>query len=58
VQLSSTDILYVGVALGYGGLYQLNIHIPAGTPQGSQPVVLTVGGRSSPAGYLLIGPAM
>jgi uncharacterized protein (TIGR03437 family) len=56
VQLSASDILYVGVTPGFAGLYQLNIRIPAGTPQGSQPVVLTVGGRSSPAGYLFIGP--
>jgi uncharacterized protein (TIGR03437 family) len=56
VQLSSSDILYVGVTPGFAGLYQLNIRIPAGTPQGSQPVVLTVGGRGSPAGYLFIGP--
>jgi uncharacterized protein (TIGR03437 family) len=55
IQLSSVDILYSGVAPGFAGLYQLNIRIPLSVQSGNQPVVLTIGGAASPAGYLLIG---
>jgi uncharacterized protein (TIGR03437 family) len=55
IQLSPVDILYSGVAPGFAGLYQLNIRIPLAVPSGNQPVVLTIGGGASPAGYLLIG---
>ncbi|HYL72709.1 MAG TPA: FG-GAP-like repeat-containing protein [Bryobacteraceae bacterium] len=54
-QIAPSDFFYLGVTPGFAGLYQLNIRIPAGTPPGSQPVVLTVGGAASPAGYLFIG---
>jgi len=54
-QLSSIDILYAGVAPAFAGLYQLNIRIPAGVQTGYQPVVLTVGSSTSPAGYLQTG---
>jgi len=57
VQLSSGDILYVGVTPGSAGLYQANIQVPTGAQPGNQPVILTIGGASSPVGYLLIGPA-
>jgi uncharacterized protein (TIGR03437 family) len=50
VPLSSTDVLYSGVAPGTPGEYQINIRIPASTPDGNQPVVMTVNGIASPAG--------
>jgi uncharacterized protein (TIGR03437 family) len=50
VPLSSTDILYAGVAPGTPGEYQINIRIPASTPDGNQPVVMTVNGIQSPSG--------
>jgi uncharacterized protein (TIGR03437 family) len=56
VALSSSDILYVGTTPGFPGLYQANIRIPAGIQPGVQPVRLTIGGVSSPAGYLAVGP--
>jgi uncharacterized protein (TIGR03437 family) len=41
---------FYGAAPTYvDGLNQLNILLPANTPSGAQPVVLTVGGASSPA---------
>jgi uncharacterized protein (TIGR03437 family) len=54
--LAASNIQYAGVAPGFAGLYQLNIQIPAATQPGNQPVILTIGGSASPAGYLFIGP--
>jgi uncharacterized protein (TIGR03437 family) len=43
-------ILYAGEAPGLiAGVLQVNAVVPAGTPAGNQPVVLTVGGVSSPS---------
>ena len=51
VKLAAADVLYVGVS-GYAGLYQLNIRVPAGLPDGDQAVVLTIGTVPSPAGLV------
>ncbi|MGP0070460.1 MAG: hypothetical protein ACLPWF_00800 [Bryobacteraceae bacterium] len=48
VTLTPSDILYVGVSQ-YAGQYLVNIQVPAGVPDGNQPLVITVGGVSSPA---------
>jgi uncharacterized protein (TIGR03437 family) len=32
----------------YAGLYQVNIQVPSGVPDGNQPLVITVGGVASP----------
>ena len=48
VTLDSSDILYVGLSQ-FAGLYQVNIQVPAGVPNGNQPLVITVGGIASPA---------
>jgi len=48
--LAATDVLYVGVAPSSAGLYQVNIHLPTSTPDGDQPVQVTVNGFPSPAG--------
>jgi uncharacterized protein (TIGR03437 family) len=50
VPLASSDVLYAGVAPGTPGEYQINIRIPASTPDGNQPVAMTVNGIASPAG--------
>ena len=55
--LGASDVLYIGVAPGFAGLYQLNIRVPAGTPPGNQPMILTIGNSPSPAGYLFVGPS-
>jgi uncharacterized protein (TIGR03437 family) len=48
--LGSSDVLYSGVTPGSAGLYQINIRVPASTPDGDQPVVMKVGGVASPTG--------
>jgi uncharacterized protein (TIGR03437 family) len=51
----SVDILYAGVTPGFVGLYQINVKIPAGTPDGDLSVIATVGGIKSPSGgYLTV----
>ncbi len=47
--LTPAEILYAGVTAD-AGLYQLNIQLPAGIPDGDQAVVVTIGGVASPAG--------
>ena len=49
IAVSSADVLYAGVAPQYAGLYQLNLRLSKDTPDGDQPVVLTIGGVASPA---------
>ncbi len=48
VTLSPSQILYVGLSQ-FAGLYQVNIQVPVNITDGNQPVVITVGGVSSPA---------
>ena len=48
VTLAASDILYVGVTQ-FAGLYQVNLRVPDGVADGDQPLVITVGGVSSPA---------
>ena len=51
--LPDANVLYAGVTPGNPGLYQLNLILPDDTPDGDLPVVLTIGGVSSPAGAYL-----
>jgi uncharacterized protein (TIGR03437 family) len=47
----ASDILYAGIAPGsISGLYQINLRLAATAANGDLPVVVTVGGVSSPAG--------
>jgi uncharacterized protein (TIGR03437 family) len=56
MQLAAADVLYAGIAPGWNGLYQLNLRVPAGLPEGNQSVVIQVGDASSPSGaFLAIG---
>jgi uncharacterized protein (TIGR03437 family) len=49
--LAASDILYTGLAPGsISGLYQINARLSASAPNGNLPVILTIGGVSSPAG--------
>ena len=49
VTLGVADILYVGVTQN-AGLYQVNVRVPDGVPDGDQAVTLTVGGVATPVG--------
>jgi len=49
-------ISFVGIAPGSIGLTELDITIPAKTPAGIQPVVVTVGGIASPPLNLIVTP--
>jgi len=47
----NATVSYVGLSPGsISGLYQINVQIPATTPNGDIPVVVTIGSASSPAG--------
>ncbi|HZT29866.1 MAG TPA: Ig-like domain-containing protein [Bryobacteraceae bacterium] len=46
--LAAGDVLYTGVTPANAGLYQLNIRVPDAVPDGDQPLVLSIGGYSSP----------
>jgi len=48
VTLDPAQILYVGLSQ-FAGLYQVDIQVPAGVPDGNQPLVITVGGVASPS---------
>jgi uncharacterized protein (TIGR03437 family) len=50
----TAEVLYQGAAPGLpAGMLQVNVRIPAETPVGDVPVLLYVGGKSSPAGVTL-----
>ena len=53
VPLSAGDVFYVGVTPGAAGLFQLAIRVPAGAQPGNNQVVLTVYGKSTPAGPVI-----
>ncbi len=50
IALPAANVLYAGVAPGTPGEYQINIQLPASTPDGNLPVVMTVSGIASPSG--------
>jgi uncharacterized protein (TIGR03437 family) len=42
------QVAFNGLAPGYVGLYQVNAVVPSNAPTGSQPLVVSIGGVSSP----------
>jgi uncharacterized protein (TIGR03437 family) len=51
ISIPASDLLYAGVSPGsICGLQQINVRLPASLPDGDVPVVLAIGGSSSPAG--------
>jgi uncharacterized protein (TIGR03437 family) len=56
VHLSDAGILYAGMSPCCAGLYQLDFIVPADTPSGNLPLVITVNGVSSPSNaYINVG---
>jgi len=47
----AAPVLYAGMT--YAGLFQVNVQVPNGVTDGDRPVVLTVGGKSTPSGTVL-----
>jgi len=50
IEVPEQDIYYAGASPTTPGLYQLNVRLPAGLPDGDQAVALQVAGESTPAG--------
>jgi uncharacterized protein (TIGR03437 family) len=50
----NATIEFIGIPGGLVGVTQINYEVPAGTPLGTQPVVVTVGGVASPAANLTV----
>lgn len=50
----SATISFIGIPSGLVGVTQINYEVPANTPVGVQPVVVTVGGAASPAVNLTV----
>jgi uncharacterized protein (TIGR03437 family) len=53
VTLKPSEILYVGLSQ-FAGLYQVNIQVPEGVPDGNQQLAITVGGVASPVGFIAV----
>lgn len=51
--LAAADLIYVGASPGTAGLYQVNIQVPAGLPDGDYPLALSVNGVTKPVGAYL-----
>jgi len=47
-------IQFIGVPVGLVGVTQINYEVPANTPAGTQPVIVTVGGAASQAAELMV----
>jgi uncharacterized protein (TIGR03437 family) len=49
-------ILFIGIPSGLAGVTQINFTVPSDAPLGVQPVVVTVGGVSSPPANFTVNP--
>ena len=45
----AAQVQFSGLTPGTAGVYQINLVVPAGVPAGTAPLVVTIGGESSPA---------
>ncbi|HLK49488.1 MAG TPA: S8 family serine peptidase [Bryobacteraceae bacterium] len=50
--LPSNQVVFCGLAPGLA-VYQINVQVPAGLTPGNQPVTVTIGGKTSPAGIII-----
>jgi uncharacterized protein (TIGR03437 family) len=48
----SANVTFSGLASGFPGLYQVNLQIPTNIQAGNQPIIVSIGGVSSPASTL------
>ena len=48
------EVLYSGLTQGTAGVYQINLVVPPGVPAGTAPLVVTIGGESSPVYNLAV----
>ena len=46
---ASANITFSGLTPGFPGLYQVNFQVPGNIPAGNQPIIVSIGGVSSPA---------
>jgi len=53
VAIPAANVLYAGVTPESPGLYQVNLLIPATTPNGNLPLTIQIGSQQSPAGAYL-----
>jgi uncharacterized protein (TIGR03437 family) len=47
-------IEFIGVPVGLVGVTQINFYVPSSITDGTQPVVVTVGGEASAPAYLTV----
>ena len=53
---AQATVVYRGLVTGSAGVGQVNFIVPAGTPPGVQPVIVTVGAASSPSVNITVVP--
>jgi uncharacterized protein (TIGR03437 family) len=51
---AKADLLFSGLAPGFTGLYQINVTVPTTIAAGTQPVTLSIGGKTTPMGMLYV----
>lgn len=55
IAVSAADVLYAGLSPGsISGLYQINVRVPSGVPNGNQPVIVTQGGFQTQTGATIL----
>jgi uncharacterized protein (TIGR03437 family) len=50
----TAQFLFSGLAPGFAGLYQVNVIVPTNISAGTQPVTLSIGGKTTPVGMLYV----
>lgn len=50
----NAPVSFSGLAPGFAGLYQLNVTVPSGIGAGNQPLVVTIGGKTSKTSGIVV----